>query len=63
MINYKEIDKIAFLKEIKKVLNLKNDPEYLINPATCEIIETKDFGKIRGILSFISTEPFQVKLK
>ena len=37
--------------------------EYLINPATCEIIETKDFGKVRGILNFISTEPFQVKLK
>ena len=37
--------------------------EYLINPATGEIVETRDFGKIRGILSFISTEPFQVKLK
>lgn len=37
--------------------------EYLINPATCEIVETRDFGRIRGILSFISTEPFQVKLK
>lgn len=37
--------------------------EYLINPATCEIVETRDFGKIRGILSFISTEPFQIKLK
>ena len=37
--------------------------EYLINPVTGEIVETKDFGKIRGILNFISTEPFQVKLK
>lgn len=37
--------------------------EYLINPATCEIVETKDFGKVRGILNFIATEPFQVKLK
>ena len=37
--------------------------EYLINPATCEIVETRDFGRIRGILSFISTEPFQIKLK
>ena len=37
--------------------------EYLINPVTGEIVETKDFGKIRGILSFIATQPFQVKLK
>ena len=37
--------------------------ECLINPATCEIIETKDFGKIRGILNFIATQPFQIKLK
>lgn len=37
--------------------------EYLINPATCELVETRDFGRIRGILSFISTEPFQIKLK
>lgn len=37
--------------------------EYLINPATGEIVETKNFGRIRGILRFISTEPFQVKLK
>ena len=37
--------------------------EYLINPATGEIVETKDFGRIRGILSFIATQPFQVKLK
>ena len=37
--------------------------EYLINPATCEIVETKEFGRIRGILRFISTEPFQVKPK
>lgn len=37
--------------------------EYLINPATGEIVETRDFGRIRGILRFISTEPFQVKLK
>ena len=37
--------------------------EYLINPATCEIVETRDFGRIRGILSFIATEPFQAKLK
>ena len=37
--------------------------EYLINPATCEIVETRDFGRIRGILSFISTEPFQIKLQ
>ena len=37
--------------------------EYLINPATGGIVETREFGRIRGILSFISTEPFQVKLK
>ena len=37
--------------------------EYLINPATGEIVETREFGRIRGILRFLSTEPFQVKLK
>lgn len=50
------------MKDLQKIYP-NETIEYLINPATCEIIETKDFGKIRGILSFIATEPFQVKLK
>ena len=50
------------MKDLQKIYP-NETIEYLINPATGEIIETKDFGKIRGILSFISTEPFQIKLK
>lgn len=50
------------MKDLQKIYP-NETIEYLINPATCEIIETKDFGKIRGILSFIATQPFQVKLK
>ena len=50
------------MKDLQKIYP-NETIEYLINPATGEIIETKDFGKIRGILSFIAIEPFQVKLK
>lgn len=50
------------MKDLQKIYP-NETIEYLINPATGEIVETRDFGKIRGILSFISTEPFQVKLK
>lgn len=50
------------MKDLQKIYP-NETIEYLINPATGEIIETKDFGKIRGILSFIATQPFQVKLK
>ena len=50
------------MKDLQKIYP-NETIEYLINPATYEIIETKDFGKIRGILSFIATQPFQVKLK
>lgn len=50
------------MKDLQKIYP-NETIEYLINPATDEIVETRDFGRIRGILSFISTEPFQVKLK
>ena len=50
------------MKDLQKIYP-NETIEYLINPATGEIAETRDFGRIRGILSFIATQPFQVKLK
>ena len=50
------------MKDLQKIYP-NETIEYLINPATGEIVETRDFGRIRGILKFISTEPFQIKLK
>ena len=37
--------------------------DYLINPATGEIVEPMEFGSVRGILDFISTEPFTIVMK
>ncbi len=37
--------------------------DYLINPTTGEIVDTMEFGRIRGVLDFIATQPFQIKLK
>ena len=37
--------------------------DYLINPATGEIVDPMEFGRIRGVLDFIATRPFQIKLK
>ncbi len=37
--------------------------DYLINPATGEIINPMEFGRIRGVLDFIATQPFKIKLK
>ena len=34
--------------------------DYLINPATGEIVDPMEFGRIRGILDFISNCPFKV---
>lgn len=34
--------------------------DYLINPATGEIVDPIEFGRIRGILDFISNCPFKV---
>ena len=34
--------------------------DYLINPATGEIVDPMEFGRIRGILDFISDCPFKV---
>lgn len=50
------------MKDLQKIYP-NETIEYLINPTTGEIVETREFGRIRGILRFISTEPFQVKLK
>lgn len=50
------------MKDLQKIYP-NETIEYLINPATGEIVETREFGRIRGVLRFISTEPFQVKLK
>ena len=37
--------------------------DYLINPATGEIVDPMEFGRIRGVLDFIATQPFKIKLK
>ena len=37
--------------------------DYLINPATGEIVDPTEFGRIRGVLDFIATQPFKIKLK
>lgn len=37
--------------------------DYLINPTTGELIETREFARIRGILSFIREQPFEVEMK
>lgn len=34
--------------------------DYLINPATGEIVDSMEFGRIRGVLDFISNCPFKV---
>ena len=66
ILSWEQWDAIKIIDNLMKDLQKRypNETiEYLINPVTGEIVETRDFGKIRGILSFISTEPFQVKLK
>ena len=37
--------------------------DYLINPSTGEIVEAMAFGRVRGILDFIATQPFKAVLK
>ena len=37
--------------------------DYLINPATGEIVDPMEFGRIRGVLDFIATQPFKIRLK
>ena len=37
--------------------------DYLINPTTGEIVDPMEFGRIRGVLDFIATQPFKIKLK
>lgn len=76
MLNIENTKMIALTKEqweaIEVVQDLMKDLttaypretiDYLINPATGEIVEAMEFGRIRGILDFISTEPFKIVLK
>ena len=37
--------------------------DYLINPTTGEIVDPIEFGRIRGVLDFIASQPFKIKLK
>ena len=37
--------------------------DYLINPTTGEIVDPMEFGRIRGVLDFIATQPFKIRLK
>ena len=34
--------------------------DYLISPITGEIVDPMEFGRIRGVLDFISNHPFKV---
>ena len=54
---------------IEVIDNLMNDLDkaypretidYLINPTTGEIVDPMEFGRIRGVLDFISSCPFKV---
>ena len=66
VLNGEQLDAIEIIDNLMKDLQkiYPNETiEYLINPATGEIVETREFGRIRGVLSFLSTEPFQAKLK
>ena len=38
----------------------KETIDYLINPTTGEIVDPIEFGRIRGVLDFISSCPFKV---
>ena len=76
MLNIENTKTIILTKEQWEAIEIVNDlmkdlttaypretVDYLINPATGEIVEAMAFGRIRGILDFISTEPFKIVLK
>lgn len=76
MLNIEETKTIILTAEqweaIEVVNNLTKDLDkaypretidYLINPATGEIISPTEFGRIRGVLDFIATQPFKIRLK
>ena len=76
MLNIENTKMITLTKEQWEAIEVVNDlmkdlitaypretVDYLINPATGEIVEAMAFGRVRGILDFISTEPFKIVLK
>ena len=76
MLNIENTKTIILTKEQWEAIEIVNDLmkdlttaypretiDYLINPATGEIVEAMEFARIRGILDFISTEPFKIVLK
>ena len=76
MLNIENTKTIILTKEQWEAIEIVNDLmkdlttaypretiDYLINPATGEIVEAMAFARIRGILDFISTEPFKIVLK
>ena len=76
MLNIENTKTIILTKEQWEAIEIVNDLmkdlttaypretiDYLINPATGEIVEAMAFARIRGILDFIATEPFKIVLK
>lgn len=76
MLNIENTKTIILTKEQWEAIEIVNDLmkdlttaypretiDYLINPATGEIVEAMAFARIRGILDFIATEPFKPVLK
>ena len=76
MLNIENTKTIILTKEQWEAIEIVNDLmkdlttaypretiDYLINPATGEIVEAMAFARIRGILDFIVTEPFKPVLK
>lgn len=62
----KQWDAIEVVQDLMKDLTTaypRETTNYLINPGTSEIVEAMEFGRVRGILNFISTEPFEIVLK
>ncbi len=76
MLNIENTKTVILTKEqweaIEVVNNLTKDldkaypretVDYLINPTTGEIVDPIEFGRIRGVLDFIASQPFKIKLK
>ena len=76
MLNIENTKTIVLTKEQWEAIEVVNDLmkdlttaypretiDYLINPSTGEIVETMAFGRVRGILDFIATQPFKAVLK
>ena len=56
-------DAITIIDELTKDLDKaypRETIDYLINPTTGEIVDPIEFGRIRGVLDFISNCPFKV---